>query len=452
MERALPSSVEAERLVLGSVQLDDTGFDLASSVLSSDDFALDKHRKIFNAMLDLRRRGEKIDRVTVAHELMRRQQLESVDGLTYLATLDDDLPRIPNLESYVRIIEEKAVLRRVVLEARRIEDGILDGVLGVDDVRRTEAALRANVDRLERKAPLISLEEFINESGMGVDEFLSPMKHGLDRAVPFPWDGLNAIFDGGMRPGEMIVVGARPGVGKSAFASQVAVCAGRRGFGTPVFSLEMLAQSSFRRMVAYVSGVSLKRMRAGRMDGEQTIRASRGAGEVASLPIWVSATPRNTVPAIVAAVRKNNSMRETQASLVIVDYLGLLQSVHQASNENARITEISRALKTAAQDLALPFLVLAQLNRASEIDGGREPELRDFRDSGSVEQDADSVIFIHATPKERKEAFREKRPQKTTLIVAKQRDGSLGRVDGQFDYRLMKLEEFAVREPMAHEN
>lgn len=440
-ERGLPESVEAERLVLGSIQINDSHLDLAASIVTADDFALEKHRRIFSAMCALRERGEKVDRVTVAHELIARKQLESVDGLSYLASLDDGLPEIPAFEEYVRIVEERAVLRRAVLKAQRLVDGILDGVLGVEDVRRTESALRALSDRLEKAAPLLSLEEYIAKSDAGIERFLSPGRFDASDVVPFPWPELNALYDGGMRPGEMHVVGARPGVGKSAFASQVSVCAARLGMGVSVFNLEMVAASVFRRMVAFVSRVPLKRMRSGRMDDIQNQMAMRAAGEVASLPIWVSATPRNTVAAIVAAVRQNGALRSEATRLVVVDYLGLLQTSRPAANENARITEISRALKTAALDLSVPFLVLAQLNRGVENDGGREPELRDLRDSGSVEQDADSVVFIHATQKERREAFAQKRPQRTSLIVAKQRDGSIGRMDGEFDYRMMRLEQ-----------
>jgi len=271
----------------------------------------------------------------------------------------------------------------------------------------------------------------------GLDAFFAPQTRDL---VPVPWQGLQHYVPG-LRPGQLIIIAARPGMGKSAVAAQLAVAAARGGHATAVFSFEMGRNEIWQRMVSHLAAVSLGRIGRGDMSPMDRFAAATAVQDLSEWPLYIDETTGCTVPALVSAVRRHRAGGRA-AELVIVDYLQLMQCVRRREKRVEEITEISRQLKIAARDLKVPLVVLAQLNREVEKDGSR-PELHHLRESGSVEQDADIVIFLWQDRKERARAIASRTPGEMELIVRKNRNGSPGACKVLFEPRLMTLSDMA---------
>lgn len=435
----IPAAVEVERLVLGVIETDPEAASHCLEILEVDDFSVQKHRLIFAAAKHLADAGEQIDRVTLARALIARGQLEAVDGIGYLTELDTDLPRIYGLENYLRTLRHKSVLRKAANAATQLLHEVCLPGADIDAVARAEEFLRTLTDR-DQKRSLMGLEEHLESTGTSLDAFLRP-DHGKS-LVPTPWTTLNEIL-GGFRPAQLIVLAARPGMGKSAAASQIAVAAARAGYGTAVFSFEMAAQEIWRRLVAHISRVSLRRITRGDYSSLDQFHVQGAASELAQMNVWIDETTGCTVAALSAALRKHRS-KGHEVGLVVIDYLQLMQTTRRREKRVEEVTEISRLLKVAARELKVPILVLSQLNREVEKDGAR-PELHHLRESGSIEQDADAVLFLWQDRRERQKAIQEKRPGEMEIIVRKQRNGSVGFCKVMFEPRIMTLSETLER-------
>ncbi len=425
----LPASIEMEKLVLGAVMINESNYEAVNS-LDPDDFALEKHKRIFSVMATLSNRGVAIDRVTVGQELHALGQLESVDGFTYLATLDDSLPQIYNLESYIRIVREKAVIRKAALTAMRLAREICDAGGGVESVERASAELSALMTS-KSESPLRTIGEVISEIG-GMDVYMQPPV-----GIAPPWPKLAEVIPC-FQPGQLIVLGARPATGKTAWAGLVGLHAARLKVGTAVFSLEMPAADLFKRVLAASARVSFSRLRDGNLDESHRYSIRQSVAEIDDLPLWLSEVHSPTVSQINRALDRAE-IRGRKTGLLIVDYLQLVTPSSGAGNRNEQVADMSRRLKLIAMDRKIPVIALSQLNRSGAKDDS-PPDLSDLRDSGAIEQDADVVMFLHCTRKEKQQAYEERRPVNVELHVAKQRNGSLGLVRMQFDGRLMRME------------
>ncbi len=439
-EKGLPSNVDAEQLVLGAILLEDSNFIIVGATLKPEDFSMEKHRRIFGAMITLSEAGEKIDRITVANELMRRGQLESVDGLGYLVSLDDGLPQIYNLESYVRIVREKALLRRIILSSQKlIERAMLDQE--PPDLLLAEAEESflklGDAGTSSLKTPGQIIEEFEG----GISAFLDPSQRvsGLASGY-FKLDEMTS----GFHAGELIIIAARPAMGKTALALNIAQRIATRDVDprpVAVFSLEMSSEQLLTRLVCAEAHVDQQKFRLGYLNQDERRMLQMAALKLAEAPLYIDDSAAANLMDIHAKLRRIQA--EQGLSLVVIDYLQLMSGRGRNENRTQEVSALSRGLKLLAKELKVPFLVLSQLNRGPETRtvGDNMPQLSDLRESGSIEQDADMVWFIYRP--EYYKPDREDLKGLAEIIIAKQRNGPTGKVKLAFLRQFTKFENLA---------
>ncbi len=419
--RGLPVNLDAERLVLGSILIDDAVFLPVAAALKAEDFTLEKHRRIFARMSDLYERGERIDRVSLAEELMRQNQLESCDGLSYLVSLDDGLPRVSNLDGYVKIVKDKSLLRRIIFTAQKAIDratlqedtpdeilaGAEEGLLKLGESRATNS--------------LANPAQIIEEFQGGLNAFLDPSRRIKGISTGF------TKFDemtGGLHPGELFILAARPSMGKTALALNIAQHVATRLRGTvAMFSLEMSKESLLTRMMCAGARVDQQKFRAGYLNQEERRKLHHAAEELIEAPLFIDDTPGTTIMDVHAKSRRLRN--EHGLALIVVDYLQLMSSRGRSENRNQEISAMSRGLKLLSNELHVPLIALSQLSRGPEQrPGDHRPQLSDLRESGSIEQDADLVGFIY-----REEVYKPEREDLrglADLMLTKQRNGPTG--------------------------
>src|SRR5579864_4389759 len=437
LEKGLPANLDAERFVLGAIMMDDALYIQVAGALEASDFSLEKHSRIFLRMGELFERGERIDRVTVANELMKQNQLESVDGVSYLVSLDDGLPVLSNLESYVRIVKDKATLRRIIFTSQEL---INRCILAEDEPDQILASAEENLLKLgEARAQdaLVSPKQILDDFEGGINAFLDPSKRIKGLSTGFL--RLDEMT-GGLHEGELVILAARPSMGKTALALNIAQHVAMRPEQkqpVAVFSLEMSRESLLTRMICATARVDQQKFRAGYLNQDERRRLSKTATELVQAPLFIDDTSGTHMMDIHAKLRRLKA--EHGLSLVIIDYLQLMSGRGRYEKRNQELSTISRGLKLLAKDLRVPMLVLSQLNRAPEIrQGDHRPQLSDLRESGSIEQDADLVAFIF-----REEVYKPEREDLrglAELLVAKQRNGPTGKVNLVFLREFTKFE------------
>ena len=434
-EKGLPTNVDAERFVLGSILLDDSLYVQAAGTIEPDDFSLEKHRRIFKRMGELQTRGERIDRITVANELMKFNELEACDGLTYLVSLDDGLPQIPNLDSYIRIVKDKAVLRRIIFASQHMMNRCL---LGEEEPSEILAGAEETLLKLgdsQVKSGLISPAQILQEYEGGISAFLDPSKR--IKGISTGFAKLDEMT-GGLHGGDLVIIAARPSMGKTALALNIAQHVALRLKQTvAIFSLEMSRESLLTRMLCAAARVDSQRFRAGFLSQEERRKLNHSLHELVEAPLYIDDTAGLNMMDMHAKLRR--LQQEQKIGLVIVDYLQLMSSPGRQENRNQEVSALSRGMKLLAKELNVPMMVLSQLSRAVETrQGDHRPQLSDLRESGSIEQDADLVGFIF-----REEVYHREREDlrgMAELIVAKQRNGPIGTVNLVYLHAQTKFE------------
>jgi replicative DNA helicase len=435
LEKGLPCNLDAERFVLGSILMDDSQFVQVAGALEADDFSLEKHRRIFQRMGELSARAERIDRVTVANELLRYNELESCDGLTYLVSLDDGLPRIFNVDSYVRIVKDKSILRRIIFTSQHLMNRCL---VGEEDPETILAGAEESLLKLgdsRGKNGLASPAQVIEDYQGGLNAFLDPSKR--IKGISTGYTKLDEMT-GGLHAGELVILAARPSMGKTALALNIAQhVATKLNETVAVFSLEMSKESLLTRMLCATARVDSQRFRAGYLNQDERRKLQAAAAQLVEAPLFIDDTAGASLMEMHAGLRRLQQQRKL--GLVIVDYLQLMSGRGRFENRNQEISTISRGMKLLSKELNVPMLVLSQLSRAPETrQGDHRPQLSDLRESGSIEQDADLVAFIF-----REEVYKRDREDLrglAELIVAKQRNGPIGKIDLVFLHHLTKFE------------
>ena len=420
-DKGLPTNVDAERFVLGSIMLDEAFYIQAAGTLDADDFSLEKHRRIFKRMGELYERGEKIDRVTVANELLKFNELEACDGLTYLVSLDEGLPRVANLDSYIRIVKDKSVLRRIIFTSQHMMNRCLMGEEEPDTILAgaEEALLKLGETRV--RGGLQNPGQILQDYEGGISAFLDPSRRVRGISTGFlKFDEMTS----GLHAGDLVILAARPSMGKTALALNMAQHVALKLKQTvAVFSLEMSKESLLTRMLCASARVDSQRFRAGYLNQDERHRLNGALNELAEAPLYIDDTAGLNMMDMHAKLRRLQSERELK--LVIVDYLQLMSGRGRFENRNQEVSALSRGMKLLAKEMRLPMLVLSQLSRAPETrQGDHRPQLSDLRESGSIEQDADVVGFIF-----REEVYKkddEDLRGKADLIIAKQRNGPRG--------------------------
>jgi replicative DNA helicase len=441
LDHPLPDNLDAERFVLGAIMSSDSAFLQVAGTLTPDDFSLEKHKRIFLRMGDLHERGEKIDRVTLANELMKQGQLQSIDGLSYLVSLDDGLPQLYNLDSYVSIVKEKALLRRIIAVS---QDTINRCFSSEEDPKQILGAVEdafIKLSDIQSRNSLANPAQIVTEYDGGINAFLDASKRIKGISTGFlKFDE----YTGGLREGELFILAARPAMGKTALALNIAQHVATNPKNTKavaVFSLEMSKESLLTRLVCASARVDQQRFRAGYLNADERHSLQDAMYRLVESPLFIDDSAGINLMDIHSKLRRLQA--EQDLGLVVIDYLQLMQGRGRFENRVQEISSLSRGLKLMSKDLRVPFLVLSQLSRAPETrTGDHRPMLSDLRESGSIEQDADLVAFIF-----REEVYR---PDKESLkglaelILAKQRNGPTGRLKLAFLNRYTKFENLAA--------
>jgi replicative DNA helicase len=437
LEKGLPANLDAERFVLGSILLDDSYFIQTAGALDGDDFSVEKHRRIFGRMAEIHARGEKIDRVTLANELMTRGQLEACDGLTYLVSLDDGLPQTFNIESYIRIVKDKAILRKIIFASQNLMNRCLASDEEPSQILAGAEETLLKLGESQIKSGLTGPAQIIDEYQGGLNAFLDPSKR--IKGIGTGFSKLDEMT-GGMHAGELLILAARPSMGKTAFALNIAQhVATKLDKTVAIFSLEMSKESLLTRMLCASARVDSQKFRSGYLNSEERQRLQLSASQLVRAPLFIDDTAGANLMDMHAKLRRLQAERKQDLGLVIVDYLQLMSGRGRFENRNQEISTISRGFKLLSKELNVPMLVLSQLSRAPETRvGDHRPQLSDLRESGSIEQDADLVAFIF-----REEVYKRDREDLrglAELLVSKQRNGPVGKVDLVFLHHLTKFE------------
>jgi len=429
---ALPANPDAERFVLGQIQLDGELFPEVAGALDPEDFSLEKHRRIFARMKDLYDRGEKIDRVTLSNELQKQRQIESVGGFSYLVSLDEGLPAVRNLDSYIRIVKEKSTLGRAMVACQRIIDDCANAQDEAEDILASATAVLERVR--ERGAS--------NRSGWATAydvartnlDALLPTRHTA-AGMRTPWPHLTEMTSG-FSPGDLVVVAGRPSMGKSVIGMQQALTTAQTGAAVAFVSLEMSKPSLVRRLIAGIARVDAHRARSGFLDEVERRRALEAAADLENLPLYIDDSGTHTPVAVSAALRKVRA--RAKIGLVVIDHLQLMRVTGRAESRHGELGEIVHGFKRLATQMECVVMILSQLNRTCEQER-RRPTLADLKECGAIEEDADTVLFVHR-PEMYKRDDRSLRGV-AELIVAKQRNGPTGKIPLTFQHGYQIFEE-----------
>lgn len=424
-EKLLPQNVDAEQSVLGALFLDREAVYKVARFLRAEDFYLESHRLIYEAMLSLEEEGRPADLISVTNWLSDKGVLEKVGGATYLASLAGLMPTAANVEHHARIVEEKALLRSLIQIATRIAGMGYEGTEDVD--RLIDEAERMLLELTARRSSVLfsSLQELLLKVLKQIEDRFR--NKGAISGVASGFVDLDRLCCG-MQPGDLVIVAGRPAMGKTSFALTIAhQIALQQQVPVAIFSLEMSREQLVQRVLCAEAMVDQQKVRSGYLTEGDWVRLTQAAARLARAPLYIDDSALLSVRQVRAKARRLQA--EKGLGLIVIDYLQLMQAGRRAENRQQEITEISRSLKGLAKDLNVPVLALAQLSRQVESRMDKRPIMSDLRESGSLEQDADVVMFIY-----RDEYYRPDTEKRgiAEIIVAKQRNGPTGVVELAF--------------------
>lgn len=426
--RIPPQSLDAERALLGALMLKPEGIHEVTDLLTSDSFYAEKHRAVYRSMIALAAAGSPIDLLSVANYLKEQGELERAGGHTYIADLVNAVPTSSNLKHYAQIVQKKSMMRGIIEAAADITEMGFDESRDVEEVVDTAEKRLGEATANPTMRKFVAIGEELREAWERFDN-LSKGDHEM-RGVPTGFTSLDNMLAGFQRS-DLIILAARPSMGKTSLALDIARQTAIK-FGTPVgiFSLEMSSQQLVDRMLAAEARVNAWKLRTGKIDTDQEFEQIHDAMErLSKAPIYIDDQPANNALIMRSVARRLK--REHGIGLLIVDYLQLMAPTSARSSDSLvqQVTEISRSLKQLAREIDVPVLALSQLSRAVEQRRGR-PRLSDLRDSGSIEQDADVVMFIHREDKMNQDAERNNIAE---ILIEKHRNGPVGKVELYFD-------------------
>ncbi|MCU9613465.1 replicative DNA helicase [Caldibacillus lycopersici] len=426
IDRTPPQSVEAEQAVLGAIFLEPQSLTVASEILIPEDFYRSAHQKIFSVMLKLNDEGKAVDVVTVTEELAATKQLENIGGVSYLTELAGSVPTAANIEHYAKIVEEKSLLRRLIRTATNIaQDGFaredeVDDLLTDAEKQILEVANRKNTGSFQNiKDVLVRTYDNI--------EILNNRKGDIT-GIPTGFAELDKMTAGFQR-NDLIIVAARPSVGKTAFALNIGQnVATKTNENVAIFSLEMGAEQLVMRMLCAEGNINAQNLRTGSLTDDDWKKLTMAMGSLSNAGIYIDDTPGVRISEIRSKSRRLK--QEHGLGMIIIDYLQLIQGSGRSSdNRQQEVSEISRSLKALARELQVPVIALSQLSRGVEQRQDKRPMMSDIRESGSIEQDADIVAFLYRDDYYDKES---ENKNIIEIIIAKQRNGPVGTVQLAF--------------------
>ena len=437
-----PHSLEAEQSVLGGLMLDNEAWDRVAERVSADDFYRREHRQIFNAMHVLVESGQPIDLVTLSESLEREHQLDDVGGFAYIGEMAKNTPSAANISAYAEIVRERAVVRDMITVANEIAEA------GFDPQGRDSSML---LDYAESKVFKIAEQRTNSSEGpQDIKQILSSTVDQIEQLFNNPHDGVTGVSTGygdldkmtaGMQPSDLIIVAARPSMGKTTFAMNLAEYAAmNEDKPVIIFSLEMPSEQIMMRMLASLGRVDQTRIRTGQLEDDDWARVSATMGLLLEQGKMYVDDSSGLTPTEVRSRSRRIAREHEGVSMIMIDYLQLMQVPALADNRTLEIAEISRSLKALAKELKCPVIALSQLNRSLEQRADKRPVNSDLRESGSIEQDADLIMFIY-----RDEVYNDDSPDKGTaeIIIGKQRNGPIGKVRLTFQGQFSRFDNYA---------
>ena len=438
-EKSLPHNLDAERALLGSILLDNDALNVISGTVSPNDLFAESHRLIFQKIVGLFEKNQTVDVVSLAEELTKAGVLEKTGGAAYLAALSDGVPigDYSFVGNYARIIKEKSILRRLINASSNVMSRALeaseDTELLIDDAQKQIFEIASE----KTQSGFFGVKEIVKSSFGTIDVLFDRGQRVT--GVETGFTDLDSKTSG-LQAGELIVIAARPSMGKTALAMNIAAFAATHGKVVGMFSLEMSKESLLIRLLCSEARVDSHKLRTGFSSREDWGKMSNALGRLAEAPLFIEDTPSLSVLQMRAKARQLKS--ERGLDLLVIDYLQLATGHGRFENRTQEVSYISRGLKAIAKELHIPVMALSQLSRAPEQHGGGEPQLHHLRESGSIEQDADVVIFIHREKREVPEdgEFDPGAGFEAKLIIGKQRNGPTGNVNVVFQRRFVRFE------------
>lgn len=431
-ERVPPQNIDAERSTIGSMLLEKEAIERGAELLKPEDFYREAHRVIFEVITYLANKGEPIDIITVSEELTRRNMLDKIGGIAYLTALANSVPTAANVEYYAKIVGEKSLLRSIISVATHIVSMGYEGTEEVDAILDEAEKQIFQITQKRTTKGFISLKNILIETFEQIEK-LYESKGGVT-GLPtgfVDFDRLTA----GLQPSDLIILAARPSMGKTTLAMNIARYASvELKIPVVVFSLEMSKEQLALKLLCSEAGVDNQRIRTGTLLDHDWPRLSHALGKLSESVMFIDDTPGISALDIRAKARRIKA--EHGLGLIVIDYLQLMQNRNRSENRQQEVSEISRALKSLARELEAPVIALSQLSRAVEQRTDKKPNLSDLRESGSLEQDADLVAFLY-----REDYYNPETDKKniTELIIAKQRNGPVGTVDMLFQKEFSKF-------------
>ena len=445
LRKVPPQNLEAESSVLGGILLENDAINIVLELLRPEDFYRESHRKVFRAMIELTDRSEPVDLITLSDYLNGRGELDAVGGSAYLASLADFVPTAANISYYARIVREKSILRSLIRTATEIATRGYEEQGNVEEFLDTAEKVIFDISEKKIKASFVAVGDMIKDTLKTVEKLYE--RKEMVTGVPTGYEDLDKLT-AGLQPSDLIIVAGRPSMGKTAFSLNIAANAAFAGVGVAVFSLEMAKEQLVLRMLCSEARVNNSKVRSGYLAERDFPKLANAAGRLHEALIYIDDTPAISVLELRAKARRLVRDRSKKVGLIVIDYLQLMRGMGGASNREQEISEISRSLKALAKELAVPVIAISQLNRRVEDRGDRRPMMSDLRESGAIEQDADVIMFIY-----RDEVYNQNSEEKgkAEIIVAKQRNGPIDKVELTFLNEFMRFENYTPRDDFNYE-
>jgi replicative DNA helicase len=429
IQRIPPNNLEAEQSVLGAMLLDKEAISISTEIIGGEDFYREAHKEIFEAIVDIYDKGEPVDLITLTEKLKTRNTLDAVGGITFLTNLMDAVPSTHNVKYYAKIIEEKSLLRRLIKESSEIISKSYDGKEEVAQIIDDAEKGIFNISLKRSTQGYVHVKDVLNTNFDKIEELY--LNKGKLTGVPTGFTDLDSKLSG-LQKSDLILVAARPSMGKSSFMMNIVQHAAvREKTTTVIFSLEMSKEQLTQRLLCAEALIDAHRLRVGDINEDEWVKLARAMGPLSEAPIFIDDTPSISVAEMRAKCRRLKL--EHNLGLIVIDYLQLMQGKGNSESRQQEISEISRSLKALAREINVPVVALSQLSRAPEMRADHRPILSDLRESGAIEQDADVVMFLY-----RDEYYHPDTEKKNIgeVIIAKQRNGPTGTIElvwlGQF--------------------
>jgi len=429
IQRIPPNNIEAEQSVLGAMLLDKEAISTATEFISGDDFYREAHKEIFEAIVDIYNRGEPVDLITLTEKLKTRNTLEAVGGITFLTNLMDAVPTTHNVKYYAKIVEDKSLLRKLIKSSNEIIQKSYQAGEDIGEIIDEAEKGIFNISLNRSTQGFVHLKNILNANFDRIEQLY--LNKGKITGVPTGFHDLDNKLSG-LQKSDLILIAARPSMGKSSFMMNIVQHAAvREKITTAIFSLEMSKEQLTQRLLCSEALIDAHRLRIGDINEDEWVKLARAMGPLSEAPIYIDDTPSISITEMRAKCRRLKL--EHDLGLIVIDYLQLMQGKGNAESRQQEISEISRSLKALAREINVPVVALSQLSRAPEMRADHKPVLSDLRESGAIEQDADVVMFLY-----RDEYYHPDTEKKNIgeVNIAKQRNGPTGTVEliwlGQF--------------------